>query len=42
VREGFDPARIADPLFVFDRTNDAYVPLDRDCYSAIEHGSIRL
>jgi len=42
VREGFDPARIADPLFVFDRTNDAYVRLDRDCFSAIEHGAIRL
>jgi fatty-acyl-CoA synthase len=33
--EGFDPAAIADPLFVFDDRAGAYVRLDADRYAAI-------
>jgi fatty-acyl-CoA synthase len=42
IGEGFDPARIADPLYVFDRAAGAYVPLDRDRFAAIESGALRL
>jgi fatty-acyl-CoA synthase len=41
-KEGFDPARIADPLYVYDREKGAYVALDRDRYMAIEGGLARL
>ncbi len=40
--EGFDPGRIADPLYVFDRAQDAYVALDRDRFARIKDGAIRL
>jgi fatty-acyl-CoA synthase len=41
-REGFDPRRIADPLYVFDRDRDAYVPLDETLFVAIASGAARL
>jgi fatty-acyl-CoA synthase len=39
VEQGFDPAGIDDPLFVLD--GDSYVPLDADCYRAIQNGTVR-
>jgi fatty-acyl-CoA synthase len=41
-KEGFDPSRVADPLYVFDRAQDAYVALDRDRFARIESGAMRL
>ena len=41
-RDGFDPAGIADPLFVANEGSSAYVALDGDMYAAISAGSIRL
>jgi len=35
-REGFDPAAIADPLFVWK--DGRYIPLDREIHAAIERG----
>jgi len=40
--QGFDPGLIADPLYVFDRAQDAYVPLDRQGFAAIQSGAMRL
>jgi fatty-acyl-CoA synthase len=40
--EGFDPRRIADPLYVFDRAQGAYVTLDESRFAAIEKGAMRL
>ena len=41
-KEGFDPDLIADPLYVFDRTQGAYAPLDRDRFVQIQTGAMRL
>ena len=41
-REGFDPGRVADPLYVFDRAQDAYVALDRERFARITSGAMRL
>jgi fatty-acyl-CoA synthase len=41
-KEGFDPLAIADPLYVFDRAQRAYVALDADRFAAIESGAMRL
>jgi fatty-acyl-CoA synthase len=41
-RQGFDPGLIVDPLYVFDRTQDAYVPLNRQRFAAIRSGAMRL
>ena len=41
-KEGFDPLGIADPLYVFDRAQGAYVTLDRERFGAIESGAMRL
>jgi fatty-acyl-CoA synthase len=40
--EGFDPSRVADPLYVFDRAQQAYLALDRDRFARIESGALRL
>lgn len=42
MRDGFDPARIADPLYVFDREKVAYIALDREAFAAIAGGAMRL
>jgi fatty-acyl-CoA synthase len=42
VREGFDPERIADPIYVFEAERGRYVPLDRPLYEGICSGSVRL
>jgi fatty-acyl-CoA synthase len=41
-REGFDPSKITDPLYVFDRARGAYVGLDSDRFDAIQRGVMRL
>jgi fatty-acyl-CoA synthase len=40
-QEGFDPGRVADPLYVFDRATHAYVPLDAARFAAIGAGAMR-
>ncbi|MGH7803345.1 MAG: AMP-binding enzyme, partial [Candidatus Binatia bacterium] len=40
--EGFDPARVADPLYVRDEAAGAYVPLDAETHAAIVAGRRRL
>ena len=40
--EGFDPAKVADPLYVYDADLDRYVPLDLARLAAIRDGSTRL
>jgi fatty-acyl-CoA synthase len=39
--EGFDPAMVVDPLYVFDADLDRYVPLDLARLAAIRDGSTR-
>jgi fatty-acyl-CoA synthase len=40
--EGFDPAVVADPLFLRDEASDAYVPLDAGLYADLAAGRLRL
>ncbi|KAJ6656994.1 hypothetical protein lerEdw1_002995 [Lerista edwardsae] len=40
--EGFDPSRIAEPLYVLDEAAKAYVPLTRRTWEAIVAGDVRL
>ncbi|HTQ13065.1 MAG TPA: hypothetical protein VMH86_04245 [Rhizomicrobium sp.] len=42
VREGFDPAAIADPLYFLDPVSSRYVPLDATLHAAIAGGKIKL
>ena len=42
IAQGFDPARIEDPLYVLDNERRAYVPLDAGRYDAIRKGVLRL
>ena len=42
VREGCDPARIADPLYFRDPEKGRYVPLDVGTFERIESGQIRI
>ena len=42
VQEGFDPARIKDPLYFDDPRTQAYVPLDAPLFAAISAGAIRI
>ncbi len=42
VQAGFDPARIADPLFVDDMRRQAYVPVDAQLFAQITAGSFRI
>ncbi|MGH6889372.1 MAG: long-chain-acyl-CoA synthetase [Rhizomicrobium sp.] len=39
--EGFDPGRIADPLYVLDPATSLYMPLDGATYDAIVSGRVR-
>ncbi|KRQ06462.1 long-chain-acyl-CoA synthetase [Bradyrhizobium manausense] len=41
-REGFDPAGIAEPLYMLEPKSGAYVALDRGAYAQILNGTIRL
>jgi fatty-acyl-CoA synthase len=40
--EGFDPAVVADPLFIDDPAAQAYAPLDRERFALIARGEARL
>ncbi|HEV7610444.1 MAG TPA: long-chain-acyl-CoA synthetase [Steroidobacteraceae bacterium] len=40
--EGFDPARIEDPLYFDDPRAQAYVPLDAALFAAISAGTVRI
>jgi fatty-acyl-CoA synthase len=42
VEQGFDPERVGDPLYVFEREREAYVPLDANRHQAIQNGTMRL
>jgi len=42
VAQGFDPARIEDPLYVLDNERRTYVPLDAGRYDAIRNGVLRV
>jgi fatty-acyl-CoA synthase len=42
VREGYDPAAVADPLYFDDPAQGAYVPLDAALHARILAGEIRL
>ena len=41
-REGWDPAKLADPLFIRDDASRAYVPLDAERHRAVAAGEVRL
>jgi fatty-acyl-CoA synthase len=41
-KEGFDPNVIVDPLYVFDRTQGAYVAMNRHRFAAIQSGTMRI
>lgn len=41
-REGFDPEKVADPVFFAEPKSGGYVALDQSNYEAILNGSIRL
>lgn len=42
VKEGFDPARIRDPLYFLDPTSGGYAPLDAALHARIRAGDVRL
>jgi fatty-acyl-CoA synthase len=42
VKEGFDPALVADPLYVLDARQSAYVGLTAEIYRQIQNGDMRL
>jgi fatty-acyl-CoA synthase len=42
VRDGFDPERIADPLYFDDHRAGCYARLDGDLYREIQSGAVRL
>jgi fatty-acyl-CoA synthase len=41
-REAFDPGATNDAIYVFDRSQAAFVPLDAELYSCIQRGEMRL
>jgi fatty-acyl-CoA synthase len=41
-REGFDPAAIRDPLYLYDRAQGCFVTLDSDLFRRIQSGALRL
>jgi fatty-acyl-CoA synthase len=42
IRAGFDPRRVADPLFFRDPKSGDFLPLDADGYAQLSEGAIRL
>jgi fatty-acyl-CoA synthase len=40
-REGFDPRAVSDPLFVYDRSRNGFMPLDGERFAAIQRGEMR-
>jgi len=41
-RDGYDPDRVADALYLDDRARGAFVPLDRALHAALRDGRLRL
>ncbi|NXL40918.1 S27A3 protein, partial [Glaucidium brasilianum] len=41
-QEGFDPARVPDPLFLLDETTKAYVPLGPALWEGVLDGRLRI
>ncbi|WMT79141.1 long-chain-acyl-CoA synthetase [Bradyrhizobium sp. Ash2021] len=41
-REGFDPARVKDPLFFLDVSSGFYRPIDAEAYAQLMDGALRL
>ena len=39
--EGYDPARVRDPLFVDDPSGGEYAPLDAMTYERLQRGLLR-
>jgi fatty-acyl-CoA synthase len=42
VRDGFDPNRVADPLYFSDAETRTFVPLDKALYERIQSGAMRM
>lgn len=42
VEEGFDPARISDPMYFLDTEKKTYVALTREIYGAVLSQQIKL
>jgi fatty-acyl-CoA synthase len=42
IREGFDPARVKDPLFFLDVSSGFYRPIDAEAYAQLMDGALRL
>jgi len=42
VTEGFDPARLSDPIYFLDLAKGLYAPLDGAAFDRLTHGDIRL
>jgi fatty-acyl-CoA synthase len=42
VRDGYDPAKVSDPLYFDDASAGAYVPLDAELFRRIQAADIRL
>jgi fatty-acyl-CoA synthase len=42
VRDGFDPGKVADPLYFDDASAGAYVPLDAELFRRIQAGEVRV
>jgi fatty-acyl-CoA synthase len=40
--QGYDPARVSDPVYFDDRSLEAYVKVDAALYERIRAGSLRL
>ena len=42
VRDGFDPGRVADPLYFSDAESRTFVPLDAALHARIQSGAVRM
>ena len=42
MQAGFDPSRVADPLYFDDAPSQRYVPVDAALYAAISNGTVRI
>lgn len=41
-QEGFDPAKVSDPLFLLDETTKTYVPLGPALWEGVLDGRLRI
>ncbi len=42
LRDGYDPAAAAGPVYFNDRQSGSYVPLEPELYGRIRNGQVRL